>query len=270
MPCSQERSWSEQHPLCEYLVSMLEGLIKIAEEAGRAILEVREKHVRAKADGSPVTAADEAAHDLVVRELPRLSELPIVSEEDESGHSAAEGEFWLLDPLDGTKEFLKDSGEYTVNLALVSAGEPVLGIVHLPASDTTYYAQDGRAWVRKGASEPRAIRVKSPGATVRVAVSRDHITTEDEAIIGRFVGCDRRPAGSSLKLCLIAEGEADLYVRCGNTMEWDIAAAHAVLEAAGGRLRTLTGHPLRYGKPGLLNPGFVAAANEDLLARAVG
>ena len=250
--------------------SFNEQIIRIIEEAGAAILAVKDHHVVAKVDGSPVTAADHAAHELVMRELPRISSIPIISEEAETFPGEMPGEFWLLDPLDGTKELLKDSGEFTVNLALIRDRRPVMGVVHLPASDVTYLADGGGAFVRRGAGELEPVRARrGTDGIVRIAVSRDHITSEDEGIIAKFEGCDRIPAGSALKLCLVADGSADLYVRCGNTMEWDIAAAHAVLEAAGGILRTLDGEELLYGKANLLNPGFVAACDEELLERAL-
>ncbi len=250
--------------------SLNEQLLRIVEAAGAAILAVKDHHVVAKIDGSPVTAADHAAHDLVMRELPQISSVPIISEESETLPGEIPDEFWLLDPLDGTKELLKDSGEFTVNLALIRDGRPVMGIVHLPASDITYIADGGGAFMRRGAGELQPIRVaRATDGVIRIAISRDHITSEDEEVIARFEGCDRIPAGSALKLCLVADGSADLYVRCGNTMEWDIAAAHAILNAAGGTLRTLDGNELRYGKPTLRNPGFIAASDEELLARAL-
>lgn len=247
-----------------------EHLIRIVEEAGTAILAVRNHHTETKADGSPVTAADRAAHELVMGELPKVSELPIVSEEADQLPDELPDEFWLLDPLDGTKELLKDSGEYTVNLALIRNREPVLGFVHLPAHRRTYYGDASGAYVRRDGGDPEEIHVgRTTDGIVRIAVSRDHITAEDEAVIARFEGCERVPAGSSMKLCLVAEGSADLYIRCGNTMEWDIAAAHAVLIGAGGRLRTLDGEELGYGKHDLRNPGFIAAGDPDLLERAL-
>lgn len=245
-------------------------LIEIVEHAGEAILAVRENQVRAKTDGSPVTAADHAAHDVVMRMLPDISDLPVISEEAETLPGKMPDEFWLLDPLDGTKEFLRESGEFTVNLALIRNSRPVLGFVHLPARDVTYFGDASGAFVRhdKRKTEPIHVRLNHDDP-IRIAVSRDHITAEDEDVICRFDGCERIPAGSALKLCLVAEGSADLYVRCGNTMEWDIAAAHAVLTGAGGHLRTLDGNELLYGKTTLLNPGFIAAANHELLARAL-
>lgn len=250
--------------------SVNEQLIRIIEEAGAAILAVKDHHTVAKIDGSPVTAADHAAHEIVMRDLPEISSVPIISEESEAMPDEIPEEFWLLDPLDGTKELLKDSGEFTVNLALIRDRRPVMGIIHLPASDITYLADGAGAFVRRGAGQLQPIRVgRREDGVIRIAVSRDHITEDDEHVIARFDGCERIPAGSALKLCLVAEGSADLYVRCGNTMEWDIAAAHAVLTAAGGTLRTLDGKELLYGKTALLNPGFIAASDEELLKRAL-
>ena len=248
----------------------IEQLILLVESAGAAILDVKQHHVETKADGSPVTAADHAAHDLVMRELPKLSDIPIVSEEAETLPGELPDEFWLLDPLDGTKELLKDSGEYTVNLALVRNLKPVLGFVHLPAKQRTYWGDSAGSFVRQHRGSPEPVRAsRAEDGRIRIAVSRDHVTDQDEAVIARFEGCERIPAGSALKLCLVAEGSADLYVRCGNTMEWDIAAAHAVLLGAGGHLLTLDGNELEYGKSTLKNPGFIAAVDEELLERAL-
>ena len=244
-------------------------LIEIARAAGISILETRDRAVRTKTNGSPVTAADRASHELILERLTTLSELPVISEESESHPDPGTSDFWLVDPLDGTKELLKESGEFTVNIALVRGGRPVIGVVHLPATNVTYATGGNESFViRNDRHDP--IRVSSrERKPVRICVSRDHITDHDERIISRFPECERIPAGSSLKICLVAEGSADLYVRAGHTMEWDIAAAHAILITAGGTIRTTDGSELRYGKPDLLNPGFVAASRQELIAEAL-
>lgn len=248
---------------------MKDELIRIVREAGAAIMSAKSLHFDAKADGSPVTAADRAAHEVIMRELSQISELPIISEEGSSFPDQMPDEFWLVDPLDGTRELLKDSGEFTVNLALIRRGAPVLGVVHLPAKNLTYVGDDDGASLFGDDREEPICVTESSFSPVRICVSRDHVTVRDEEIIAKFGDCTRIPAGSALKLCLVAEGSADLYIRGGNTMEWDIAAAHAVLLGAGGSLRTLEGTDLTYGKRGFLNPGFVASANTSLIEMAL-
>ena len=252
----------------EQFESLLRPILDLAAESGVAIL----KHyglpidVRRKADASPVTAADEEAEAIIVEGLRRLTpDIVIVSEE-----AFARGEtplvaperFWLVDPLDGTKEFLKRNGEFTVNIALIDKGRPLLGVVAAPALSLTYAgAGHGNAheW-RNG--RVRAIRVRNaPAEGLTVVASRSHGNAEalDHWLAGRKTA-ETRQAGSSLKFCLIAAGEADFYPRFGRTMEWDTAAGHAVLAAAGGQVRTLGGEELRYGKAGFENPHFIASA----------
>jgi 3'(2'), 5'-bisphosphate nucleotidase len=246
-------------------VALLEQTIRIARAAGDAILDIYASDfaTRAKSDGSPVTEADERA-DAVIR--PALAALnptiPVVSEEHAAGHDAAAGtgRFWLVDPLDGTKEFIGRNGEFTVNIALVEDHRPVLGVVLAPALGLLYAGAIGAgAFVEKdGLRAPIACRAAPPEG-LTVVSSRSH---GDEAALERFLAGRRvasaTTAGSSLKFCKIAAGEADLYPRLGRTMEWDTAAGHAVLAAAGGRVADLGGSDLRYGKPGFANPHFVA------------
>ncbi len=245
----------------------LESLAQIAREAGALILEVYATDfvVCGKDDQSPVTEADERAEKLIVAALQALApDVPIVAEESvAAGQMPTIGSlFWLVDPLDGTKEFISRNGEFTVNIALISDGAPVLGVVFAPALDRLFAGdvQTG-AWLENGNGR-HPIRCRSvPEAGLTVVASRSH---SDSVALDAFLA-DRKvaalaSAGSSLKLCLIAAGEADLYPRLGRTMEWDIAAGHAVLAAAGGTVMDLQGAPLRYGKPGFDNPHFVAAA----------
>jgi 3'(2'), 5'-bisphosphate nucleotidase len=245
--------------------ALLAALRPVAEEAGRATLRFYGSTASAaKADGSPVTAADQAAEDIILPRLRALTpDIPVVSEEEASkGLSPAVTgpRFWLVDPLDGTREFLNGNGEFTVNIALVEHGAPVLGIVVVPALDETYAgAAPGTATLRDRHGE-RPIRVRVPppeGLTVMGSRSHGDAGAMAAFLQGRTVA-HFKAAGSSLKLCLIARGDADLYPRLGTTMEWDIAAGHAVLNAAGGRVITLDGGPFTYGKPGYRNPHFVA------------
>ena len=221
--------------------------------------------MRGKTDASPVTEADERAEALIVPALQMLApEVPIVAEEAVAGGATpAIGDwFWLVDPLDGTKEFISRNGEFTVNIALVHQGAPVLGVVLAPALGRLFAGVAGQgAFVEDGTGR-RPIRCRAvPDAGLTVVASRSHgdAAALDAFLAGRTVA-SLVNAGSSLKLCLVAAGEADLYPRLGRTMEWDIAAGHAVLAAAGGQVQTLQGQPLRYGKAGFDNPHFSASA----------
>ena len=224
--------------------------------------------VRGKQDASPVTLADERAEAVILQALDRLDpHTPVIAEEAVAeGHVPAVGDrFWLVDPLDGTKEFIGRNGEFTVNIALVQDGVPVLGVVFAPALGRMFAGQVVDGASLEDARGRRAIHCRSvPVEGLTVVASRSH---GDAAALDAFLGGRKlaalRNAGSSLKLCLVAAGEADLYPRLGRTMEWDIAAGHAVLAAAGGRVTDLSGAPLRYGKPGFDNPHFVAMGRGD-------
>ncbi len=244
--------------------ALAEAFCSIAERAGHEILSVYhgDFEVRSKADASPVTDADERAEQLILESLSRIvPDIPVVAEESvAAGHipNIGGGPFLLVDPLDGTKEFVSRNGEFTVNIALIENGIPVLGVVHLPVLDETYWTNgEGQAW-RKRAGEHARIRCRAPGDELVAVASRSHSNRETDEYLSRFPIKERIAAGSSLKFCRIAEGVADIYPRIGRTMEWDIAAGHAVLTAAGGRVMTLDEVPLRYGKPGFDNPPIVA------------
>jgi 3'(2'), 5'-bisphosphate nucleotidase len=251
--------------------ALIDDLACLAEEAGERILTLYRDGcaVERKADSSPVTAADHEAEALILAGLAALTpDIPIVSEEAAAMRKTpAVGErFWLVDPLDGTKEFVNRIGEFTVNIALVEAGMPTLGVVHLPVAGETYAgsAPGTATRARAGARTPIAARAPAADGLVMLA-SRFHADDAKlDAFLERYLAVhgerikERRTAGSALKLCLIAAGEADVYPRLGPTMEWDTAAGHAIILAAGGRLDGLEGEPFRYGKPGFLNPGFVA------------
>ena len=247
------------------LARLLPAIVALAERAGALILEHYRDGVavRAKADASPVTVADEAAEALILEGLAELTpEIPVVAEETvAAGHvpELGAGRFWLVDPLDGTKEFLSRNGEFTVNIALIEGRVPVLGVVFAPALGKIWGGARGAgALLRDAAGErPIAARPRPESGMVAVA-SRSHSDPQTEAFLDRMGVAERISAGSSLKFCLVAEGRADVYPRFGRTMEWDVAAGHAVLSAAGGRVTTRDGAPFLYRKPGFENPAFIA------------
>lgn len=252
-----------------------EPVLQIARAAGDAILDHygRALPVDTKADDSPLTQADRAAHRLIVDRLrAAYPEIPVLSEESEPEEVADRRQwsrFWLVDPLDGTKEFIKQTGQFTVNIALIEDGEPTLGVVYVPAQEVTYFAQRGAgAFRQNGAGTPEAIAVRAadPERFVVVA-SRDHAGPEVAAILERIAAAgievESASMGSSLKFCLVAEGAADFYPRTVPTMEWDTAAAQCVVEEAGGELTTLDGQRLAYNKESLRNPSVMAFGDAD-------
>ena len=258
----------------------LEEVTAIATEAGRRILEVYERpfDVSRKDDGSPLTDADRVAHTLIVTRLAQLTPaIPILSEESaliEYRERAGWTRFWLVDPLDGTREFVNRNGEFTINIALIDACAPVLGVVVVPVTGVAYLAVRGQgAWKEQG-GERKPIRVRVyRGGRATVVASRSHRGEALERFLARLQACegefDTTHLGSSLKLCLVAEGAADVYPRLGLTSEWDTAAAHCVVEAAGGRVTDLHGTALRYNKPDILNPWFLVTGGGDYDWRAV-
>lgn len=249
-------------------IDLLKEIETVARNAGAKIMEIyaTDFETRTKDDASPVTEADEAAEAIIVAALAHLTpDIPIVAEEAAAaGHlpDVSGGPFWLVDPLDGTKEFLKRNGEFTVNIALIRDRVPALGVVYLPAKDTLYAGLAGDSAYRQigaGAAETITVR-EPPEAGLTVIGSRSH---GDPAEMERFLAGRRVAelisAGSSLKFCRVAEGGADVYPRLGRTMEWDVAAGHAVLVAAGGRVTFTDGTPFSYAKnPIFENPHFVA------------
>ena len=245
---------------------LLEQVMPVARAAGRAIMEVygTDHAVNSKADQSPVTEADVRAEAIILAALRRLTpEIPIVAEEAVAAGEvpAVSDKFWLVDPLDGTKEFISRNGEFTVNIALVHQGVPVMGVVFAPALNRLFAGAQVVGAFLEDATGRRRIHCRSaPPEGLTVVASRSHgdAAALDAFLSGRKVA-SLVSAGSSLKLCLVAAGEADLYPRLGRTMEWDIAAGHAVLLAAGGRVTDISGSILTYGKPGFENPHFVAA-----------
>jgi 3'(2'), 5'-bisphosphate nucleotidase len=264
-------------PEAEALTSTMR---RLAIGAGRAILAVYEGGdlgVRAKADDSPVTVADEAADRLISAGLREaFPDVPLVTEEQAATHVAAGDTFLIVDPLDGTKEFTQRRGDFTVNIALVVNGTPVHGVVYAPAKGRLFQTLPGGGAVEEAgpfdAADPgprTAIAVAAPdNAALMVVASKSHRDQATDDYIARYAVRDMTSAGSSLKFCLVAAGEADLYPRLGRTMEWDTAAGHAVLAAAGGSVVRFDDHrPLTYGKPGYENPFFIAHAPGVRLAR---
>lgn len=250
----------------------LDSLGDISGRAGEAILEIYRRSasegtpsVSTKADSSPLTEADLASHRVIVAALTALDPgTPVVSEEHEASHShrVPTGEFWLIDPLDGTKEFIARNGQFTVNIALVRDGVSVLGAVYAPVTGELFLGGAALgAWrARDGSMEPIRVASRRSGQPLRVVASKSHMTDETRAYMARLGEHSMVQAGSSLKFCRVAEGVADCYPRIGPTAEWDTAAAQAVLEGAGGIVHDLQGRPLRYGKPVNRNEGFVASA----------
>lgn len=259
---------------------LLDALLGVAHEAGRAAHAVYESEfaVEHKADESPVTEADRASEAIILEHLARLApDVPVVAEESVSAGRIPEvGEaFFLVDPLDGTKEFIHRRGEFTVNIALIRQRHPALGVVYAPIGGTLYAGDvaGGRAFrcphpTGEAAPGPReSVHVRPvPEEGVTAVVSRSHSTPETEAYLHHYTVRRRVSVGSSLKFCLVACGEADLYPRLGPTMEWDTAAGHAVLAAAGGRVLAPGGAPLLYGKPQFRNTYFIAGGPLELAA----
>ncbi|MBS3805602.1 MAG: 3'(2'),5'-bisphosphate nucleotidase CysQ [Oleiphilaceae bacterium] len=248
--------------------SLLTDVLNIADKASQRVLEIYKTdfEVEFKDDKSPLTAADIASHDIIEAGLRALTpDIPILSEESANAPWSERSNwtrFWLVDPIDGTKDFTKRSGEFTVNIALVENGEPVLGVVTAPALGDAYWGIKGEgAWKRDSSDQVRRIHVVAPPEQKRVVASKNHLNDETREFIESLGKHKLVQAGSSLKFCRIAEGEADIYPRIGPTCEWDTGAAHAVLNAAGGKVETLAGEPLLYGKEDVFNPNFVASGD---------
>ena len=260
---------------------LLQSLIYTAQRAGGAIMAVyaTDFAVRDKADASPVTIADEAAEKIILADLAAIAPgVPVIAEESVAAGRMPAGfvpgstqRFFLVDPLDGTKEFISRRDEFTVNVALVEAGQPVLGVVFAPARRELYWG-DVRT-MRAGhidadpdgtmPSMGSAISARqAPAGALTAVASRSHRTPETDEFLARYPVTEFRSIGSSLKFCLVATGEADIYPRLGTTMEWDTAAGHAVLSAAGGSVTGLAGEPFVYGKPGFKNGHFLARGRQ--------
>ena len=254
----------------ERLISVMRAL---ALEAGAKIMDIYEADdfaVKVKSDASPVTEADEAADAIIAAGLrAAFPEVPLVTEEQAASHGETAKTFLIVDPLDGTKEFINRRGDFTVNIAYVEAGVPTRGVVYAPAKGRMFYTlADGTAveedgpFVTDTPGATRPVRVSQPDNTaLMIVASKSHRDQATDDYIGKYAVKDMTSAGSSLKFCLVATGEADLYPRLGRTMEWDTAAGHAVLNGAGGQVVRFEDHqPLTYGKADFANPFFIALA----------
>lgn len=255
------------------LSNLLNSSVVIARQAGAEIMKIYKSDdfsIETKTDDSPLTAADLASHHSIIEGLEALQPaFPILSEESDKISFDERRQwktYWLIDPLDGTKEFIKRNGQFTVNIALIHDHKPVLGVVYVPVTDDCYFAAQGAgAFKQTGKKEASRIQVRNPAAEkLIVAGSRSHRTGELDDYLAKMGAHEFRPIGSSLKFCLVAEGEADIYPRIGLTCEWDTAAAQAVVECAGGRVIDIAGNPLLYNtKESLLNPYFLVFGDDS-------
>ncbi len=245
----------------------ISDIILMAKKAGEAIMEIYEKDhaVEYKEDNSPLTAADRAAHNIIMQGLnEKYSNIPCISEE---GIMPSYDErkdwqyFWLVDPLDGTKEFIDRRGDFTVNIALINGDGPVIGVIYVPAKGLLYYAsKDGGAWKAEGSGEALRISVRKTASADGLIVvgSRLHSSKEEEEFVSKLTVKEKKSYGSSLKFCAVAEGTADVYPRFNPTMEWDTAAGQCIVEIAGGTVLDTSGRRLKYNKPSLKNETFIA------------
>ena len=255
-----------------------ERLITLARDASSAILDIYETdfYVETKTDSSPLTLADTAAHKIIVKGLGELTpDIPIISEEavlPEFSERSKWPMYWLVDPLDGTKEFVNRNGEFTVNIALIAENVPLVGVVCVPVQDRTYVGNTStmaaRVYGAAGERQVKSRRFSEMPTEIKVVASRSHVSNELRAYLKSideiFSGVETISMGSSLKLCALADAEADIYPRLGPTSEWDIAAAHAVLVAAGGQIYVSDGSPLTYNmKEDILNPNFIAVSDSS-------
>ena len=253
----------------ESLTELVCQVCDLATQAGEKIMSFygNGADVRFKADASPLTAADKESHKFLTKVLQELMPAAsIVSEECEGATSRSidySTLFWLVDPLDGTKEFVKRTNEFTVNIALMKDLLPMLGVVHAPALNLTYYGgYELGAWRQKSGEPPMPICTrKADTSQFAVVASKDHAGPLVSAMLARLNHPELRSMGSSLKFCLVAEGKADIYLRDLPTMEWDTAAAQCIVKAAGGGVYSLNGEPLRYGKPDLKNPAIMTVGD---------
>lgn len=257
----------------EEFQTLLAGVSRIAKQAGEKILQVynREFEVREKDDRTPLTEADMAAHNCIVDGLRALTpDIPVLSEESATipfAERQSWPRYWLVDPLDGTREFIKRNGEFTVNIALIDGHDSVLGVIYVPVQGLSYFAARGHG-AYKQAEGDEAVRIHTKpwqGGTLVVAGSRSHRGSSLDGMLEKIGDYEIISMGSSLKSCLVAEGAAHIYPRFGPTSEWDTAAAQCVVEEAGGRLTELSFEPLQYNtKDSLLNPWFFVAGDQDV------
>ncbi|MGC2047892.1 MAG: 3'(2'),5'-bisphosphate nucleotidase CysQ [Gallionella sp.] len=275
---ADDKNNPQRHLTANQRKELFPQVVLLARDAGKAIMAVYrsgDAGVSSKADESPLTLADLASHRIIVAGLKKLTpDLPVLSEEAADipyAERKSWTSYWLVDPLDGTKEFIKRNGEFTVNIALIDNGIPVMGVVYAPVLDVCYYATHGAgAFVQRGKTAARPIKVMlhQAGQTIKVVASRSHSDARTAALLDMLGAHESISMGSSLKFCLVAAGEAHFYPRLGPTMEWDTAAAHAVVNEAGGAVCDAAGQELRYNKADLHNPEFfvLPAADEVLHA----
>ena len=253
----------------------IEKINEIAVQAGKKIMEIYEhedfsKVVDFKNDNSPLTLADKESHKIIASGLTKLApDIPVLSEEgkqlpyEERKHWS---KFWLVDPLDGTKEFIKRNGEFTVNIALMDQGKPVLGVIYVPATGELYYgSRDIGAFKKDVKGNKISLKVNSKKSGLIAVGSRSHGSSEDESILSKYGVKDFISKGSSLKFCMLAEGVADVYFRFGPTMEWDTAAGQAIVEASGGRMYNSAGKDFEYNKVSLKNDSFICLSDIPLV-----
>lgn len=254
----------------------IQAIVNISKKAGQEILKIYHDSnfsqvVDYKADDSPLTMADKAAHAVIASELEKLTpEIPIISEEGSNVTYEERKDYeyyWLVDPLDGTKEFIKRNGEFTVNIALIHRNKPVLGVIFVPVTDTTYLGNvlEQKAYKQVGTTTSQIIEVRQAQSPIVAVRSKSHAATEEEEILNRYKATESISVGSSLKFCMVAEGKADVYYRHGPTMEWDTGAGQAVVEAAGGKVYEGTGpKPFGYNKASMLNGSFLCLGSLTL------
>lgn len=251
----------------------LPTLLDYCLEAGAAILKIYQKEdfskiTDFKADNSPLTLADQESHRIIAAQLKQdYPSVPLISEEGKDIDYDTRKDwnrFWLLDPLDGTKEFIKRNGQFTINIALIEEGHPILGVIYVPVEDTFYYGtRDEGAFIKKGKHAAEKITVNHKKSDLIAVRSRSHASQEEEELLSRYQVTDSISVGSSLKFCMVASGKADIYYRHGPTMEWDTAAGQAIVEAAGGKVLKDQGpEPFTYNKKSLLNGSFLCLGFE--------
>ena len=254
-------------------LALIQEVVTIAEKAGEAVMEIYGQEdfaIAYKEDDSPLTRADIASHEIILRHLCAFTpDLPVLSEESESLPYAERQSWralWLVDPLDGTKEFIKRNGEFTINIALIEESRPVLGVVYAPALNMTYFAAENVGAFKRSADNQvrRIVAAHEQHMPLRIVTSRSHEGDRLERFLEKIGPFEHIRMGSSLKLCLVAEGAAHLYPRLGATMEWDTAAAQCVVEMAGGTVTDLRGKTLIYNKPDLHNPHFMVSCPSHL------
>ena len=254
-------------------LGLVESVAKIAVRAGDEIMKVYGTNfsVEYKKDTSPLTLADELSEDLIIRSIREgiTDKFPIISEEASSTNetSVPQGTpFWLVDPLDGTKEFVNRNDDFTVNIALIENNTPVLGVIYVPAKEVNYWGSAHGSYKKSFDEQAKSISCQPFNISkVKAAISRSHKTIETIEYLKKFKNVESVSAGSSLKFCLIAEGSVDLYPRFGRTMEWDTAAGHAIIKFAGGNVKTIDGKELVYGKTKFENTNFIASGPGFLL-----